>query len=258
MNILVTGGGSEEPIDTVRAICNFSTGRTAAFLADYFASEGHTVTAIMAQKATMPKNSNVKIETYKTFNQLKETLHKDCGSQNFDAIIHAAAVSDYSPDTIEVDGKIFKAGQLSKINSGSSLVIRMKKNPKLVNYLKEWAGKSTKLVAFKLTSNASMNQRITAVKKIFNLEESTPQIKKSSIDEPAHTKNVSTDPVNTLSNSEIISKRNEFSPDFVVSNDLSEISKETHPFKIFAKDLTVAFEGKNNQELAINILNAIK
>ena len=36
MKILVTGGGSIEPIDNVRAVCNFSTGKTSAFLSDLF------------------------------------------------------------------------------------------------------------------------------------------------------------------------------------------------------------------------------
>ena len=32
MKILITGGGSEEKIDNVRSICNFSTGRNSSFL----------------------------------------------------------------------------------------------------------------------------------------------------------------------------------------------------------------------------------
>ena len=34
MNILITGGGCEEPIDDVRSVCNFSTGKTSSLIAD--------------------------------------------------------------------------------------------------------------------------------------------------------------------------------------------------------------------------------
>ena len=55
MKILITGGGSEEPIDNVRAVCNFSTGRTSAFLADFFAGAGHEVTEIVSERAVKAK-----------------------------------------------------------------------------------------------------------------------------------------------------------------------------------------------------------
>ena len=42
--ILITGGGTREPIDSVRYIGNHSTGRTAAVLADELAGAGHEVT----------------------------------------------------------------------------------------------------------------------------------------------------------------------------------------------------------------------
>lgn len=223
MKILVTGGGSEEPIDNVRAVCNFSTGKTASFLADYFASQGHNVTAIMSQKAVHPQNQNVCLITYRTFAELQQALQNECKSGSFQAIVHAAAVSDYSPHTIQIDGQTFQAGAFSKIPPGSELIIKMRKNPKLVDFLKEWAGKDTKVIAFKLTSNATMEKRISAVNKIFDSNQDQ-----------------------------------NLAPDFVVSNDLSEITKELHPFRIFAKNKTAACDGKNNEELAKSILQIME
>ena len=217
MRILVTGGGSEEPIDNVRSVTNFSTGRTSAFLADFFAAQGHEVTEIVSERAV--KAEKARLLTYKTFAQLAEVLEAECRNGSYDLIVHAAAVSDYSPYQIVVDGKEFACGSVSKVPAGAELWVRMKKNPKLVDSLKLWAGDKTKVFAFKLTSNASVSERNVAVAKVFGANE------------------------NHL-----------LSPDFVVSNDLSEIKGDVHKFKILNRALEVAEEGDSLSGLAQAIL----
>ena len=221
MKILITGGGSEEPIDNVRSVCNFSTGKTSAFLADFFAQNGEEVKEIVSERCVKPEKT--RFITYRTFCDLKNALEKECRTGNYDAIIHAAAVSDYSPDTIEIDGKTYSAGSVPKISGAESLVIRMKKNPKLVDSLKIWSGENTKVVAFKLTSQASIEERKACVMKIFN----------------AH-------------------KDKKLSPDYVVSNDKSEITAERHPCRIFDKTGTVTAEADNLKELAETLSKILK
>jgi phosphopantothenoylcysteine synthetase/decarboxylase len=217
MKILVTGGGSEEPIDNVRAVCNFSTGRTSAFLADYFAGQGYEVCEIVSERAV--KAEKARLLTYKTFAQLAACLEKECRTSSYDLIVHAAAVSDYSPYELVVDGKTYACGEVSKVPAGAELLVKMKKNPKLVDSLKLWSGDKTKVVAFKLTSNASVSERQTAVKKVFDAN-----------------------------------KNHLLSPDFVVSNDLSEIKGDLHKFKILNRSLEVAKEGESLSGLAQAIL----
>lgn len=223
MKILITGGGSEEPIDNVRSVCNFSTGRTSSFLADFIAASGFEVTALMAEKAVKPADKNIRLITYKTFAQLKTALETECSTKSYNAIIHAAAVSDYSPETIEVDGKTFKAGQVSKVPAGTELVIRMKKNPKLVDSIKQNAGTDCTVVAFKLTSNATIPERQTAVNKIFSSNSSK-----------------------------------DLAPDLVVSNDLSEITTSAHPCTIYRNNMDVAGKVQNLKELAEFLCTYIK
>ena len=203
MKILITGGGSEEPIDNVRAVTNFSTGRTSAFLADFFAGAGHEVTEIVSERAV--KAEKARLLTYKTFAQLASALESECRNGAYDLIVHAAAVSDYSPYQIVVDGKEYECGSVSKVPAGAELVVKMKKNPKLVDSLKLWSGDKTKVIAFKLTSNASVGERKAAVKKVFDANE------------------------NHL-----------LSPDFVVSNDLSEIKGDVHPCVIYGRGMEEA------------------
>lgn len=104
-----------------------------------------------------------------------------------------------------VDGKEYQCGQVSKVPAGAELVVKMKKNPKLVDSLKLWCGDKTKIIAFKLTSNASVSERQAAVKKVFDANE------------------------NHL-----------LSPDFVVSNDLSEIKGDSHPCVIYGRGMEEA------------------
>lgn len=165
MKILVTGGGTCEPIDSVRNISNFSTGKTASFLADFFCAEGFDVTAAMAENARKPKSA--RILTYRTFSGLNTLLENECKNSHFDAIIHAAAVSDYSVKEIFIDGKNFPAGTVSKIPSGKEILLKMQENPKILYSLKRWCGKDTAVVAFKLTSGATAEEQLAAVKKSF-------------------------------------------------------------------------------------------
>ena len=217
MKILITGGGSEEPIDNVRSVTNFSTGRTSAFLADFFAAQGHEVTEIVSERAV--KAERARLLTYKTFAQLAEVLEAECRNGSYDLIVHAAAVSDYSPYQIVVDGKEFACGSVSKVPAGAELLVRMKKNPKLVDSLKLWAGDKTCVFAFKLTSNAGPEARKLAVEKILSAHQNKNLV-----------------------------------PDFVVSNDLSEIKDDVHKFKILNRALEVVEEGDSLSGLAQAIL----
>lgn len=197
MKILITGGGCEEPIDNVRSICNFSTGRTSTEIVNTLINSVKSnidITAIMAEKAVKPKNC--KIKTFKTFQQLEDLIKKECSSEMYDVIIHAAAVSDYSPEYVIIDEIKYKVGEIPKISSQNSLQIVMKKNPKILNSIKNWTENSCKLIGFKLTSNATEEERNIAVNTLFSEENS---------------------------------------PDYVVANDLSEITETEHPFYIYSK-----------------------
>lgn len=218
MRILITGGGTCEPIDSVRYITNFSTGKTAAFLADFFCAKKHKVTALMAENAQKPKNA--KVITFRTFLDLQKTLEKECTDSNYDAVIHAAAVSDYCVQEISVDGKIFPAGKIAKIPSGKNVFLKMQENPKLLQKIKLLVEKHTKVVAFKLTSGATEEEQQTAVKKIFLAEK-------------------------------------DFAPDFVVQNDKSEITENRHPCKIYKNSDKIIAKTQTLQELAETLDGAL-
>ena len=139
--ILITAGGTQEPIDDVRYITNKSTGRTAARIADQLIESGFQIIYLHAENAKLPILDCRRI-SFNTFADLDQKLSSVLSSDQFDVVMHAAAVSDYS---------VVKSG-IGKIDSlQENLTITLKKNPKLINQIKKISPDSL-LIGFKLTS----------------------------------------------------------------------------------------------------------
>ncbi len=142
--ILITAGGTREPIDDVRFITNSSTGQTGYDLATYFSELGFDVTLDLAESSKLKPKSSFKTERFDDYSSLETLLKKQLSEQSFDWIFHAAAVSDFSVEKAQ-----------GKISSGKDLNLSLKPNPKLINKLKTWSKNSnTRLVGFKLTSHS--------------------------------------------------------------------------------------------------------
>ena len=54
MNCIVTAGPTFEPLDDVRRLTNFSTGRLGTELANFLTARGHHVTLLIGESATWP------------------------------------------------------------------------------------------------------------------------------------------------------------------------------------------------------------
>ena len=164
--VLVTAGGTAEPIDGVRVLTNTSTGATGAAIADRLARAGHEVVLLRAHQAARATGP-CREETFGTFVDFAAALERLLGSDRFDTVIHAAAVSDYGVDSMMVAGGVVPAGGSGKIKSGGAPLLRLRPQPKLVDGLRRLSGRPLTLVAFKLTHGADRAQADTAVKKLF-------------------------------------------------------------------------------------------
>lgn len=159
MKILITSGATREPIDGVRFITNFSTGSTGAALADALRGTGHTVLYLHGQGATLPTLPGRSVEFF-DFASLDSALRSLLSSGRFDAVIHLAAVSDYSVSSVTVNGKARPASTGAKLDSGENLSIELKRNFKIVDRLAAYAvGRPVFLTAFKLTCTRSSVKR---------------------------------------------------------------------------------------------------
>ena len=168
LSILITYGGTQESIDGVRYLKNMSTGKTGGAIAKYFIKNGHSVTCLHAVDLLCPDGAENSIP-FLGFSDLEKTINKCLKTNSFDAIIHCAAVSDYSPVSLIAGKKQFSTPVSKKISSVSSITLELMVNPKLVDIFKSHpTSNNAILVAFKFTSNSGKDDTKNLVKKLFN------------------------------------------------------------------------------------------
>src|SRR5690606_29324269 len=85
-HILITSGGTREPVDGVRSITNFSSGQTGAVLADHLVAEGFKVTFLFAKGSKTPEALVNKIE-FETYAELSNQLKTLLSTNSFHAVL---------------------------------------------------------------------------------------------------------------------------------------------------------------------------
>lgn len=109
--VVVTAGGTQEPLDPVRVLTNRSSGKQGYALAQAALDMGAHVTLITTPTALTPPAGArlVRVETAKQM--LAAVLHEAAQS---DALVMAAAVADFRPKNVAKD-KIKKAGGIPQV-----------------------------------------------------------------------------------------------------------------------------------------------
>jgi len=92
---LVSGGAMSLPVDAVRSIVNTSSGRTAAATAAALLDAGWSVTYLAHHSASVADCQGVQLERYNTYDDFETALQRLLELEDFDLVVHAAAVSDY-------------------------------------------------------------------------------------------------------------------------------------------------------------------
>jgi len=109
-HVVITAGGTREPIDPVRYIGNRSTGRMGAALAEAALARGARVT-LLAAAVEVPLPEGAEIVRVETAAELRSAL-RDAMAADADALVMAAAVADFTPAAPR-DHKIPRANGLS-------------------------------------------------------------------------------------------------------------------------------------------------
>jgi phosphopantothenoylcysteine decarboxylase/phosphopantothenate--cysteine ligase len=166
MKCLVTAGPTYEPLDEVRRLTNFSTGRLGTELAEFLAVRGHDVTLLRGEQSTWTEQVNAKVVAFTTTNDLREHL-KAAAAENYDVLFHVAAVSDFA------FGKVFQrssTGELIPIKSGKissrleNLFAELVSTPKIIAELRTWYPKAL-LVGWKYEVDGGREAAITEARK---------------------------------------------------------------------------------------------
>ena len=105
-SVLVTAGGTREPLDAVRYVGNRSSGRMGVALAEEALRRGAHVTLLAANLALQPGPGVAVVETPTAADVAREAQARS----GADVVLMAAAVADYRPAE-KVDGKRPKDGQ---------------------------------------------------------------------------------------------------------------------------------------------------
>jgi len=95
--IVVTAGGTQEPIDPVRHVGNRSSGKMGYALAEAARNRGAEVFLITAP-TSLPEPAGVAVVQVRRAAEMKEAVAKAVAQA--DALIMAAAVADYQPKTV--------------------------------------------------------------------------------------------------------------------------------------------------------------
>lgn len=127
--VLVTAGGTREPLDPVRFIGNRSSGKQGVALARAAAVRGADVRLVVANidEGVLAHDApGVEVTHVSTTLELRDAAH--AAAAEADLIVMAAAVADYRPETV-ADAKIKKESQ------GDTLDLHLVKNPDILREL---------------------------------------------------------------------------------------------------------------------------
>ena len=116
-HVVVTAGGTQEPIDPVRVVTNRSSGKMGYAVAQAARDRGAHVTLVTAT-SHLPTPYGVKINRVTTVADMRSAVLDACGTA--DALVMAAAVSDYRPANV-ASQKIKKVG--NEASDGISLAM---------------------------------------------------------------------------------------------------------------------------------------
>jgi phosphopantothenoylcysteine decarboxylase/phosphopantothenate--cysteine ligase len=152
VSVLVSAGGTREPIDPVRFVGNRSSGRQGVAIARAAADRGATVTLVAAHlDADVRPDPRLDVISVGTAEELGRAM--DASASEADVIIMAAAVADYSVATVSEH-------KLRKQDSPERLTLELVENRDIVAGLVAGRRPGQTIVAFAAETVASEDELI--------------------------------------------------------------------------------------------------
>ena len=191
LNVIVTAGGTSEPIDNVRRIANTGTGRLGSIIADAFAAEESVgsiffVCARDSARTTSRRVTRVEIQTVA---DLQTAVTKLMEENPIHVVVHSMAVSDYtvrSVSTADALAEQLSGGEITaeavkkalddtdirtaegKLSSQmDSPVLLLKKTPKIIPLFRQYSSRAV-IVGFKLLSRVGVEELIDTARRLLN------------------------------------------------------------------------------------------
>jgi len=140
LRVLITAGGTREPLDPVRFLGNRSSGKQGYALAARAAARGALVRLISAN-VSLPTPEGVEIERVESALEMQQAVREDVGWA--DLVIMAAAVADFRPAAY-AENKIKKTHDAA--DPEAAPMIALERNPDILAGLVADRGEATKPV----------------------------------------------------------------------------------------------------------------
>ena len=121
-HVVVSAGGTREPLDPVRYLGNRSSGKQGYALARTAVARGAEVT-LVAANVSLPDPAGVEVVRVETTEQLRAEVL--AAAHSADAVVMAAAPADFRPTTVS-------EAKIKKSDDGSSPSIELTRNPDIL------------------------------------------------------------------------------------------------------------------------------
>ncbi|MHC6204234.1 phosphopantothenoylcysteine decarboxylase domain-containing protein [Breznakiellaceae bacterium SP9] len=137
MNILITAGATLERIDGVRSISNSATGRLGSLTADSFARAieteiaGSQIFYICGSLTLLPQAANVTLRRIEGVEDLEAAVRSLLSKERIDVIVHSMAVSDYQVQAVSTVERIADSLIGQETQSRAAIAAAIKAAPAL-------------------------------------------------------------------------------------------------------------------------------
>nr|WP_235803561.1 bifunctional phosphopantothenoylcysteine decarboxylase/phosphopantothenate--cysteine ligase CoaBC [Lentilactobacillus kisonensis] len=169
--VIVTAGGTREPLDPVRYLTNRSSGKMGYAIAEAAQSAGADVTLISAN-AVLPTPTNVNLVRIQTAAELLAAVEEQF--QSADILIMAAAVADYRPEHVA-------STKIKKRTDNQTINLKLVRNPDILQTISKIKQDDQIIVGFAaetndLLANAAKKIKAKKLDMIVANDVSNPQI----------------------------------------------------------------------------------
>lgn len=127
--VIITAGGTQEPVDPVRYLGNRSSGKMGYSLAAEARDRGAHV-ILISGPATLPVPYGVELYRVETAQQMRDTVYRFIADA--DALVMSAAVADFRPAQPAAQKIKKDSSELKNLTNGGELSIPLAKNPDIL------------------------------------------------------------------------------------------------------------------------------
>jgi phosphopantothenoylcysteine decarboxylase / phosphopantothenate---cysteine ligase len=148
--IVVSAGGTREPLDPVRFLGNRSSGKQGVAIAAAAAARGAEVT-LVAANLEVSEPGGCRVRAVSTALELRDAMRE--AAEGADAVVMAAAVADYRPATVS-------EAKIKKVDGGERMTVELVRNPDILAELGASEHDGTLLVGFAAETEADSRRLV--------------------------------------------------------------------------------------------------